>query len=110
MYFIVPRSTAYNTMGVFSLGFAGFSFFSSTEETEEEEEDPLIILLKYAKLYQIRNDFELASDYYHKALALLLEREDEGEWTDDQVAFFKKIFSTCIPGIFHKTILIFALS
>ena len=74
-------------MGAFSLGFAGFSFFGKKAEPEEEE-DPLIILLKYAKLYQMRSDFELASDYYHKALALLLERESEGEWNDDQVCWF----------------------
>ena len=72
---------------MFSLSLAGFSFFAKKEEPEEEE-DPLITLLKYAKLYESRHDFESASNYYHKALALLLDREGDGEWTDDQVFFF----------------------
>ncbi len=77
----------------------GLSLFVDEEE-EKEPEDPLIILLKYAKLYEMRQDLPLASTYYHQALDMLSDREVEEVWTSDQVHtkefYFRCHFSTAI--------------
>lgn len=59
--------------------------FFSFKKTEEETEDPLIMLLKRAKLAQYKVDLRQADQFYHQALDILVDRRQSGEWSEDKI-------------------------
>lgn len=62
------------------------SILSSFNIKENEKEDPIVMNLKRGKLAEIREDYETASSYYHKALLQILKDQKSHARTDKEIA------------------------
>lgn len=77
---IIPiKSKELMTVSVCSI----LSFF---KVKEDEKEDPIVMNLKRGKLAEMRDDYETASSYYHKALRQILKDQKSGARTDKEIA------------------------
>ena len=85
MYIIFCRSSKFNYRHGLLLSAGWFTVFKQDKKEEKDDEDPMIVLLKYARYFELNQNIPRANEYYHKALDLLLEREVDGTWTAEEV-------------------------
>jgi tetratricopeptide (TPR) repeat protein len=78
----------------------GLSFFVKTKQDDDKSDQPvnetsiavqqdednqIIMLLKHAKLFEMKQEFDRAEDYYHRALNMVTFNQQQRTWSSERV-------------------------